>query len=306
VIRLGLIGAGPWGRVYINTCAGLTGARLTMIASRNPDTAALAPTGCRVTPDWHTLIHTGALDGLIIATPPTLHAEMASAAIEAGIPVLIEKPLTMDAAQAHVLLDLAKTRGVLTMVDHTQLHLPAYEALKARAQALGPVTAIRSSGGNHGPFRAGISALWDYGPHDVSLCLDLLGEKPSSIQAEDLQAPGPGRNFRLTLGFPSGANAVIEVGNAFLSKRRRFEAYVDKQALVFSGAAPQSLTIHDVNDSTLGPGRPIAVSDELPLTRVVNAFTIALSEGSTDLSGLAFGVDVVDILAACETSLAGG
>src|SRR5229473_890850 len=102
-VRLGLIGAGRWGRNYLRTIAATPGVRLARLASRNPDSVRLAPADCAVTPDWRDLLDRNALDGVIIATPAALHAEMALAAMDAGLPVLVEKPLTMDIAQARAL-----------------------------------------------------------------------------------------------------------------------------------------------------------------------------------------------------------
>ena len=130
-IRLGLIGAGRWGRNYIRTINGLPGVRLARLASRNPDSARLIPTGCSIFTDWREMLSSRDLDGVIVATPPHLHAEMAFAAIDAGLAVLIEKPLTLSVAEAHALRERARERGVLAMVDHTHLFNPAFRALKA-------------------------------------------------------------------------------------------------------------------------------------------------------------------------------
>ncbi len=92
-VRLGLVGAGAWGRNYIRTIAGLTGVVLARAASRNPDTQSLVPPDCVVTPDWRELVGATDLDGLILAVPPKVQAAIAEAAVRARLPLLLEKPI---------------------------------------------------------------------------------------------------------------------------------------------------------------------------------------------------------------------
>ena len=56
ILNLGLIGAGVWGRNFIKTIAGLDGARLTRLASRNPESPALVPPDCVISEDWRDLM----------------------------------------------------------------------------------------------------------------------------------------------------------------------------------------------------------------------------------------------------------
>ena len=78
-LRLGLLGAGRWGRNYIRTIAASAGVRLARLASRNPDSANLVPPDCVIFADWREMLDARALDGVIVATPPGVHAEMALA-----------------------------------------------------------------------------------------------------------------------------------------------------------------------------------------------------------------------------------
>ena len=135
-VRLGLVGAGRWGRSFLLTVPTVAGARLSRIASGNPETRGLVPRGCVVVPDWREVACARDLDGVIIATPPRLHAEMARAALAAGLAVLVEKPLTMDSGEARGLLGLASELGGLVLVDHTHLFHPGYGVLKERAREL--------------------------------------------------------------------------------------------------------------------------------------------------------------------------
>jgi predicted dehydrogenase len=284
-LRLGLAGAGRWGRNYIRTIAGLGGLRLARIASRNPQTGALAPPDCRIVSDWRELIDASAIDGIVIATPPASHAEIARAAILKGIPVLIEKPLALSASDARAIRDLAVERRVYALVEHTHLFSPAFRALKKLAARHGGVREIHSEAGNQGPYRRDVPVLWDWGPHDVAMCLDLMQEAPAAaactVKAETVS---------IALSFPSGVPARILLSNS-IDKTRRFRVRCAAAEIVYDDLAPDKLRLD---------GAPVAVESDLPLTVAVREFAAAIAAGGADRSSLDLGVSVVEVLQACD------
>ncbi len=309
-LRLGLIGAGQWGRHYIRTLAELDGVTLVRLAERGRIDPALVGDGVEIYSDWQSLLAAGSLDGVIVATPPAIHAEIARSAIEAGLPVLVEKPLTLSADEARDLLALARERAVPVIVDHTLLFHPAWPTLKRRARALLPIRRIESIAGNWGPFRMDVPVLWDWGPHDLAMLLNLLGQRPIEIdarrEAPDGDAPGGGETVYLALRFAGDASAEVTLSNVLGAKTRRFEVRFRDRALVFDNLAAEPLTEHPLRDRSLGEGVSIPVAPELPLTRAVAAFADAIRRRRADLSSLALGVMVVELLEALDSRLGGG
>lgn len=302
MIRLGLIGAGRWGRNYIRTIAALDGVRLTRLASRNPESRKLVGPECTISADWRHVVESGDLEGIIIATPPSLHAEMTIAAVAAGIPVLVEKPLTLGLAEAVTLREQVRTRKGRVMVDHTHLFHPAFEELKRQMAALGMIREIEAEAGNQGPYREDVPVLWDWGPHDVAMCLDLLGEPPREARGMREARANRGRavaeTIRLELEFSSGARARIRISN-MLEKTRRFSVRCEAGALVYDDMARNKLMLH--RD---GKESPINVPAELPLSRVVKAFVAGISAGDDATDGLDLAVSVVAVLERCGRMLA--
>ncbi len=297
-VRLGLIGVGSWGRNYIATLRDFPGAVLARVATRNPDAPALVGPSCEVQKDWRALLAAGDLDGVIITSPAPLHAEQLDAAISAGLPVLIEKPLTLDLGQARRFLEMAQASRVHVLVDHIYLFHPAYQELKRRASGLGAPLRIESSGGNLGPFRASVTPLWDYGPHDISLCLDLLGTMPTKIEAEAATARG-GEILRVKLVFPGNVGASLTFGNGFAVKERRLRA-------VFEGG---ELLFDDLRDVPLRerlagkPSQALAVETERPMNRALRSFVQSIVSGEPDFASLRLAVDVVAVLEGCGKAL---
>ena len=145
---------------------------------------------------------------MIVATPPSLHFAMAKAALEAGKPVLVEKPFTCDIAEAEALAALSRRLSVPLLVEHTQLHAPAFRALAALIPGMGGLRAIHARANAEGPFRPDVPVLWDWGAHDVAMCLSLAGV-PSRADARRLQRrPGtrPCRDHRPRSGLAGRGN----------------------------------------------------------------------------------------------------
>ena len=296
-LRLGLLGGGRWGRNYIRTIAASADVRLARLASRNPDSVNLVPPDCVIFADWREMLDARALDGVIVATPPGLHAEMALRVIDAGLPVLIEKPLTMSATQAHAVLQQARERGVLAMVGHLHLFGPAYRMLKSMQAAYGAIRAIRGDAGNQGPYRPDVPILWDWGAHDIAMCLDLYGTRPVRVDATLVETRkvenGIGESVAVELAFANDATASLRWSN-LTDRRRRLEVECDRATLVYDDQAMQKLVVCDS-----GRDHAIAIAADFPLNVLVSEFAAAIVAHKCDLSSLELGVAVVEVLAAC-------
>lgn len=301
-MRLGLIGAGRWGRNYIRTIGEFDDVQLTRLASSNPESAKLVPQGCFINPEWREILNKDIIDGVIIATPPALHAEMVMAAVEEGLPVLVEKPLTLDLAAAVALRDFVSARDGFVMVGHTHLFHPAYRALKELLPCYGQVRTIQSEAGNFGPFRLDTPVLWDWGAHDVALCLHLLEADPVSVEAQCLEArhvpEGLGQVFDVRLFFPGDICASIRIGN-ILPKTRRFSVELDQASLVYDDLAVDKLAIYppvsSLGDSVIH-SRSVPIAATAPLNQVVREFARTIATHGGTLESLDLGVRVVEVL----------
>ena len=292
-VRLGLAGAGRWGRNYIRTIAGLSGVRLARVASNNPATVDLLPPGCLLVGSWRDLLDPSGDDGVIVSTPPASHAEIACAAIMRGLPVLIEKPLALSTADARAIRDLANDRHVYAVVEHTHLFSPAFRALKAFAMRHGGAREIHGEAGNQGPYRDDVSVLWDWGPHDVAMCLDLMQAAPSSIactlRERSERNGGMAETVEIRLAFPAGVASIL-LSN-MTDKKRRLSVRCADTELVYDDLSAQKLLIG---------GKPVALADDLPLTVAVQEFAAAIGMRRGPRGDLDLGVGVVQVLEACS------
>jgi predicted dehydrogenase len=303
-IRLGLVGVGRWGRNYVRTIAEVDGAELAAVASSNPDTREIVPPDCDIFPDWHDLLNEN-IDAVIIASPPSTHAEILLAAVAAGKAVLVEKPLVTTAA------DLAAIRPAVTnsivMVEHTHLFHPAFRALKAMVAEKGKPLAIRASAGNTGPHRTDVSVLWDWGPHDIAMALDLFPgpAKVREARVVEFRYIGGVAAERVKFKLELAGRVPCDITVSTLDPRHRWFAvdYADS-TLIYSDQQGRALRF--VGAPGAGPeaeGKVIDVPDVRPLTVAVQEFVDAVRQRIPITANIKQASQVVDVILRCAQGL---
>jgi predicted dehydrogenase len=275
-VRLGLVGTGAWGKNYIRAIEGLPDVHLAGTAGRR---------------DWQALLDSD-LHGVIIASPAATHADIAMHAMDRGLHVLIEKPLTLDVGTARALAARAREKHVTAMVEHTHLFHPAFRRLKSLLPDLGRLRAVRGRAGRIGPFRADASVLWDWGAHDVAMCLDLMRAKPLNASARRLERAMQdghwGESWQIELEYPGAVSATLFVSNILSVKTRCFEVICEGGTLAYGGDALQ------LN------GRDVPYTPALPLTVAVQEFAETIATGRADIASIDLGVAVVEVLESAE------
>jgi predicted dehydrogenase len=125
------------------------------------------------------------LDGVVVATPPRTHIELASIALEAGTAVLVEKPLATSVNDARTLVEMAEARHVPLMVGHTFEHNAAVWKLRELLESneLGRLYYVDSARLNLGLYQSDVNVIWDLAPHDISIFNYLLRSRPTWVQA---------------------------------------------------------------------------------------------------------------------------
>ncbi len=302
-IKLGLIGAGPWGKNYIRTLSEIPGVKLTRVASRNPSTAQLVDKDCIVEEDWHCVAKATDINGVIIATPPHCHGAMVKCALNTGLATLVEKPITSTQREAEELLLLAEKKRSLVMVDHIHLFHPGFRALKKLAKEARQIQTINSTGGGYGPFRKDIRALWDWGTHDIAMCTELIGLSPKVVRARYLKRAKEGYEMgeliETELVFPNGTEAILRFGNLMEEKIRVFKIKLEECSLIYEPKKSNCLV--KVNQSKeIDSGalaiEAIAVRKELPLNCILKEFAASISSAKKDISSLYLSLKVINVL----------
>ncbi|MDQ1629409.1 MAG: hypothetical protein QOI54_3153 [Actinomycetota bacterium] len=118
--RIALVGAGAIGNAYAQAAAGLPGASVVAVADVNADAAdsLAAASGAQAVHDPLSLAHNDRVELALICTPPATHEELCVGFLEAGVPVMCEKPLSVDTLSARRILTAAVRTGTpITMAS---------------------------------------------------------------------------------------------------------------------------------------------------------------------------------------------
>lgn len=122
-VRIGLIGCGRFGANHRRLLGEHPDVELVGVADPNPASGATVA-------DYRDLL--GKMDAAIVAAPSSLHAALGADLLEAGVDVLMEKPLAEDVRGARRLVDLAARHGRILAAGHLERFNPAVEALAGR------------------------------------------------------------------------------------------------------------------------------------------------------------------------------
>jgi predicted dehydrogenase len=251
-LRVGLVGLGYWGPNLLRGLLEQPGVDVSYICDVDEDRLAIAARRCngaRPTSRYEDLLGDGSLDAVVIATPVFSHFDLAARALNAGKHTFVEKPLAPSAAEAAELIELAEEGNVRLMCGQTFLYSPAVRAIKRLIDLneLGEIFFISSSRVNLGLHQRDVSVIWDLGPHDFSILLHWLAEMPHTITAagRDSIVRGIHDVAFMTLQFPSGIIANVELSWLAPSKLRRTAIVGSNKMVVYEDGAPEPVRVFD-------------------------------------------------------------
>jgi predicted dehydrogenase len=230
-MRFGLAGTGYWAHIaHAPALASTAGVELAAVWGRNPRAAVDLAAQYQATPYHDVAAFLAGVDAVSFAVPPDVQAALATRAARAGKHLLLEKPVALTEAAADDLAEAVDQAGVASVVLFTGRFLPDVRAWLAEVETRGGWaggmsawlgSALRESSPFNTPWRHDKGALWDIGPHMVSLLWASLGPV-TSVTAD----AGPADVTHLVLHHLSGATSTITVTLSAAEAAAGFEAYV--------------------------------------------------------------------------------
>jgi predicted dehydrogenase len=225
-IRWGIIGPGNIAHRFAEGIGAVPNAELTAIASRTPERAQAFAEKWGVPTRYATyedLVSDPEIDAVYVSTPHPFHAPCSLLAIEAGKPVLCEKPFTVNAAEARKVVEAARARGVFVMEAMWTRFFPVMARIR-EAIGEGEIGEVRLVHADFG-FRAGVNpegrlfspalaggGLLDVGVYPISLASMLLGKPDRVAGLATLGETGVDESAAIALGYPTGALASLTTG----------------------------------------------------------------------------------------------
>jgi len=176
-----VIGVGHLGRHHARILSTLPGVELVAVVDTNRGRAdeIAAANGTRASYDAHDIA--GQVDAVTIAVPTEIHSSIALPFLDAGIPVLVEKPIARSLSEADAIVAAAARNGVVLAVGHTERFNPAVEA--ARAILSNPRFIEVHRLGTFPERSLDIDVVFDLMIHDLDIVLSLVDGDVESIDA---------------------------------------------------------------------------------------------------------------------------
>lgn len=246
-------------------------------------------------------------DGYVVSAPAELHYEIGYKTISAGLPTIIEKPLTLNSQDALRLVELAEEKNVPFMVAHILLFHPAIRKIKELIDSgkVGELYYLYSTRIKFGVVRTEENVFWSFAPHDIAVLDYLVGYPAEKIEVSKgnfLQKDIC--DYALAqIEYPNNIKAHILTSWLHPFKEQRLVVVGSKGMLWFDDATDKQVYFSDKH-VRWDNGRPLLAQGEstvvpyekaLPLTEEMKYFMAHLDKKPEISSGRA-GYDVVRVL----------
>jgi predicted dehydrogenase len=237
IVRVGVIGVGRMGQQHCRIYSGLRRAQLVGVHDTNLEGGVRIARRFEVPfyPLFEDLL--SAVDAISIATPTPSHFEIAMKCLQAGVHVLVEKPMTETIEQAELLSKASGSSGLAVMVGHIERFNPAYVELKHVIEDMNVIAINLRRLSPYLGSNTDVDVVLDLMIHDIDLTLNLMVEDPVHINAYGISAFGESIDHAVAqLCFPSGQILTMSSSRVTEEKIRSidvtaYEAYVEANLL---------------------------------------------------------------------------
>ncbi len=227
ILRIGVIGAGHFGRFHAQKIAASPRAALVGIADPNADRAGMVARELGGVPVLALADLLAAADAVVIATPADTHFDLAQHALNAGRHVLIEKPIAANLAQADALAALAHSANRVLQVGHLLRYSAEHDAIAARITRPLFIEATRIA-----PFKprgTDVSVILDLMIHDLDLVLALVNSDIESVDAMGAAVSSAHEDIaNARVRFVNGCVATITASRISLKTERKMRLFSEE------------------------------------------------------------------------------
>ena len=328
-IKVGVVGCGYWGPNLVRNFRSLPDCNLKVMCDVNEQRLlhlkSLYPEVEGETDYSHMLNGIG-LDAVIIATSVKSHYAMAKASLLSGKHTFIEKPMASSSGECQELIEIARKKGLVLMTGHTFLYSPAVRKIKeiVKCGDIGEIRYICARRLNLGLFQKDINVTWDLAPHDISIILHIMEERPTVVNCQGSAHITPGVEDVTTmwLNFSGERSAIIHSSWLDPRKIREMTIVGSKRMIVYDDVSPlEKIRIFDARVERpphydtfaefhyayhYGDVYVPYIKQEEPLKNECQHFLDCIQHGTQPLTSGDDGLELVRILEASSESLKEG
>jgi predicted dehydrogenase len=306
-LSVAVIGVGHLGRHHARILSSLPGAQLTAVVDINEPRAKeiAAAHHTEAALDYRDVL--GRVDAVTIAVPTERHCAIAVAFLEAGVPVLVEKPMARALAEADAMITASAKAGAVLAVGHTERFNPAVQA--ARAQLTDPRFIEVHRLGTFPERSLDIDVVFDLMIHDLDVVLSIVPSEVESIEAVGVPVlTGRVDIANARLRFANGCIANLTASRISRDRVRKIRFFQPSAYLSIDYAAQKVDVWRLEKDAAGAPsivGGDVDVAHEEPLVRELTDFVDAvvskrrpLVDGEQGRRALAVASDIADKIGA--------
>ncbi len=326
-IKIAVIGLGYWGPNLLRNFYQLENCEVNFACDINREKLSKVKKiypAINITQDYKDILKDENVQAICIATSLATHFAIAKEALLAGKHVLIEKPIASSSAEAEELIQLAKEKNRVLMVDYTFVYTGAVRKIKELIDKgeLGKIYYYDSERVNLGLVRSDTNVIWDLASHDVAIIDYLIKQKPINVSTS-----GSSHVFdkkeemaHVILEHEEGLMSYIRVSWLSPLKIRRVLLGGDKKMVLYDDVEPtEKIKIYDrgvdIDPSEVTPFAPLYRSGDIvipkldqteALEKVAEHFMECIRESKRPLTDGESGLRVVKILEAANRSIENG
>jgi predicted dehydrogenase len=223
-LKTAVIGVGHLGRAHARVLAGLETAELVAVCDTNEaqGRAIAAEYGTRFVADYRELL--GQIEAASVATPTLNHHEITCTLLEAGVHVLVEKPIARTIADADEMIALAAAKARLLQVGHIERFNPAFVALQRHLTR--PVFFEAHRMGIFTPRSLDIDVVMDLMVHELDIIASLVNSEVVKLEAVGIPILTPKIDLaNARLEFANGCTANITASRVAGERLRKLRVF---------------------------------------------------------------------------------
>lgn len=272
--RIAVVGAGAFGRNHLRVIRDSGRVSLAAVLDTDPGRADAAARefGC---PRAGSLAEmAGIADAAVVAVPTTHHHAVAAELMEAGLDVLVEKPVTVTTEEARDLCSIAARRGRILQVGHLERFNPAVLAM--RQVLTRPLFYEIHRLSVFSPRSLDVDVVADLMIHDLDILLSITGCMPEEVRAAGIPILSPKADIAsVRLAFPGGVVANLTASRVSTERVRKLRLFQPRQYVSVDYARQDCIAI-GVDEQRQVKIQPVPVVKREPLAVQLDAFIDAI------------------------------
>lgn len=277
-VRIAVVGAGAFGRNHLRLLKESAAADLVAVMDSDAERARAAAHqfGCRALERLDQVAETA--QAAVVAVPTQAHAEVGTALLEAGVHVLVEKPIASTPADARRLVEAARRAGRVLQVGHLERFNPAVGALTKVVRI--PLFFEIHRLSVFTPRSLDVDVVLDLMIHDIDIVLALTGAMPEEVRAAGISILSPKVDIaNVRLAFPGGCIANLTASRVSTERVRKLRLFQPSEYISLDYSRQDAVRFAVSGNRQIGFA-PLPVEKQEPLKLEIEAFLESVADGS--------------------------